>query len=170
MIYVDELRDHICGYSLDIKYNKNDNHGISLVFQKRKNAEMVKRIIEADNAGKDAEAECGYWYKINKFPRHHFCSKCGKGNRTKSDFCPNCGDKKDASKIRTQTMWLIHYSDDDFQHHYCPSCGEDAIFEYIYETVWDENYDGEMVECGETCTGIHEHLTAFCPQCGTKLK
>ena len=37
----------------------------------------------------------GHWYKIDGFPRHHFCSKCHKGNRTKSNFCPNCGAKNE---------------------------------------------------------------------------
>lgn len=35
----------------------------------------------------------GWWYKIDGFPRHHFCSQCQKGNRSKSNFCPNCGTK-----------------------------------------------------------------------------
>ena len=42
------------------------------------------------NAGYRKQSE-GEWYKIDGFPRHHFCNQCGKGNRTKANFCPNCG-------------------------------------------------------------------------------
>ena len=44
------------------------------------------------NAGYRKQSE-GEWKKIDGFPKHRFCSRCGKGNRTQPNFCPHCGAK-----------------------------------------------------------------------------
>ena len=130
MIYVSDVRDDICGYAIDIKHNKDDERAITLYFQSRKNAELIKYAIEIDDAG---------------------------------------GVVAGIDSVK-EGEWLIRYGDDGFEHHYCSLCDNNASFEYNYEPIWDENYDGEIVECGDMCTGIHEDITPFCPMCGTKMK
>ena len=66
-------------------------------------------------------------------------------------------------------FWEEYYCPEEFQElHRCSKCKERAICEYQRETMYDENYDGEIVECG-TLTEIYEHLTPFCPHCGAKM-
>lgn len=66
--------------------------------------------------------------------------------------------------------WELFLCDEDaYEHHRCSVCKNLAWFEYENETMWDENIDGEMVECGDATCGITEHLTLFCPYCGAKM-
>lgn len=66
--------------------------------------------------------------------------------------------------------WELFLCDEDaYEHHRCSVCKNLAWFEYENETMWDENIDGEMVECGDVSCGITEHLTPFCPMCGAKM-
>ena len=66
--------------------------------------------------------------------------------------------------------WEMNLCDeDDYEHHRCSICKSLALFAYENETIWDENSDGDMVECGEFTSGINEYLTPYCPNCGAKM-
>ena len=65
--------------------------------------------------------------------------------------------------------WQIHISEDGWEHHFCPICGEDAICECVYQPNYDEDLDGEWRYCGDIEVGISEHITSFCPNCGTRM-
>lgn len=59
--------------------------------------------------------------------------------------------------------------EDAYEHHRCSICKDYARFSYFDETVFDENSDGEMEECGTVIVDIIEELTPFCPLCGAKM-
>lgn len=66
--------------------------------------------------------------------------------------------------------WELFLCDEDaFEHHRCSVCKNLATFLYDNEMMWDENTDGEMVECGVFTDGITETLTPYCPCCGAKM-
>jgi hypothetical protein len=58
----------------------------------------------------------------------------------------------------------------EFVHHMCSECKADAIFQYIIEDDLDEGMDGEWYSRGKITTGIEEHLTNCCPNCGVKME
>ena len=60
-------------------------------------------------------------------------------------------------------------SDDGYDHHHCLVCGEEAIFNYITEPLYDENYDGDMEYICDIDVDINEYLTPYCPYCGSKM-
>lgn len=66
--------------------------------------------------------------------------------------------------------WEEYLSDkDDYNHHRCSVCKEDAFFEYKYEPQYDEGYDGEWhYVCDDICD-MHEYLSPYCPNCGVKI-
>lgn len=57
----------------------------------------------------------------------------------------------------------------DVEYHRCSVCKSEAIFECIYQPIYDENYDGEMEYIAEEFAGINEFLTDYCPHCGAKM-
>ena len=66
--------------------------------------------------------------------------------------------------------WEMYLCDEDaLEHHQCSVCENFALFSYENETIWDENSDGDIVECGEFTSGINEYLTPYCPICGAKM-
>lgn len=66
--------------------------------------------------------------------------------------------------------WELYYDNKDgFDHHCCSECRREAIFEFIKEPDYDEDYDGNMQYLGEIIVGIYEYLTPYCPYCGNKL-
>lgn len=68
-------------------------------------------------------------------------------------------------------QWELYDDNEDgYSHHRCSNCKEDAIFTYESEDMYDEGYDGEWHYIGDICVGIDEHLTKFCPHCGTKME
>lgn len=71
--------------------------------------------------------------------------------------------------MNKESNWQAYASDDGFVHHRCPSCKSDAIFTYIAEELWDEDFDGNWKSCGNHITDIDECLTPYCPFCGIKL-
>lgn len=69
--------------------------------------------------------------------------------------------------------WIKDLEDkakDDYIHHKCSNCGELAFYESIYEDDYDEGIDGEWVNLGQIMTGITEHITKYCPNCGEKME
>ena len=75
-----------------------------------------------------------------------------------------------AGFIKMRAKWLIRDSEDGYEHHYCAACSKKALFEYVYEDMWDENVDGEMENCGPIEVDINEHITPFCPHCGAEME
>ena len=59
---------------------------------------------------------------------------------------------------------------DDYEHHYCSVCNAVALFSYQTEPMYDEDYDGDMKFVCEIDVGILEDLTAYCPNCGAKMR
>ena len=84
-----------------------------------------------------------------------------------ADYLLNAGYHK-----QNEGKWEL--CDDDFSNdmefHRCSVCKAEAIFECIYQPMYDENYDGEMEYIAEEFAGIREYLTEYCPSCGAKLK
>lgn len=77
---------------------------------------------------------------------------------------------KEAVPARTG-RWIERLDGDgEFVHHMCSECKADAIFQYIIEDDWDEGMDGEWYSMGKITTGIEEHLTNCCPNCGAKME
>lgn len=67
--------------------------------------------------------------------------------------------------------WEEYLSDeDDYKHHRCSVCKEDAFFEYEYEPEYDEGYDGEWHYVSDEIRDMHEYLSPYCPNCGVKMK
>ena len=60
--------------------------------------------------------------------------------------------------------------DGEFVHHMCSECKADAIFQYNIEDDYDEGMDGAWYCIGKITTGIEEHLTNCCPNCGVKME
>lgn len=66
--------------------------------------------------------------------------------------------------------WEMYLCDEDAcEHHRCSVCENFALFSYENEPIWDENSDGDIVECGVFTSGINEYLTPYCPICGAKM-
>ena len=75
----------------------------------------------------------------------------------------------EAVPVRTG-RWIERLDGDgEFVHHMCSECKADAIFQYIIEDDLDEGMDGEWYCIGKITTGIEEHLTNCCPNCGAKM-
>lgn len=64
---------------------------------------------------------------------------------------------------------LYDEHEDEYEHHRCSICKEDAIFTYEMESMYDEDFDGEWRYVTDICAGIDEYLTEFCPHCGAKM-
>lgn len=76
----------------------------------------------------------------------------------------------EAVPVRTG-RWIERLDGDgEFVHHMCSECKADAIFQYIIEDDLDEGMDGEWYCIGKITTGIEEHLTNCCPNCGAKME
>ena len=86
----------------------------------------------------------------------------------------DCGWTDCALKVRNMERrgrWIERLDGDgEFVHHMCSECKADAIFQYIIEDDWDEGMDGEWYSMGKITTGIEEHLTNCCPNCGAKME
>lgn len=58
---------------------------------------------------------------------------------------------------------------DEWVHHKCSSCNTLALFNYLYAEDFDESIDGEWYSLGLKETGMSEHITQYCPNCGEKM-
>lgn len=65
--------------------------------------------------------------------------------------------------------WEEHYEEDGFVHHRCSKCRKNAFYEYKTIPLYEEDNDGEIVDCGVMKLDIIEQLTSFCPHCGAKM-
>ena len=99
MSWVSNIRENYDGYCLDIKHSEESSEVISLFFNSRRNAETVKRVLEADEKEQTAdfeEARHGEYTISDEFTEQYGylykCSCCGvlgwRGN-----FCSECGAK-----------------------------------------------------------------------------
>ena len=79
-------------------------------------------------------------------------------------------EKNNKESDKEYGKWIMRDSEyDNYEHHYCSMCNIEAIFEYISEPIYEEDCDGEIHYVADINTGINEHLTDFCPHCGTKM-
>ena len=75
----------------------------------------------------------------------------------------------DVTEVR-HGEWVKHDElKDDFYHHCCSICKEDAPCHYVETEDYDEGMDGELYFIGMRITDIVEHLTNYCPNCGAKM-
>lgn len=65
--------------------------------------------------------------------------------------------------------WEEHCEEDGFVHHRCSKCRKNAFYEYKTIPLYEEDNDGEIVDCGVMKLDIIEQLTSFCPHCGAKM-
>lgn len=65
--------------------------------------------------------------------------------------------------------WEEHCEEDGFVHHRCSKCRKNAFYEYKTIPLYEEDNDGEIVDCGVMKLDIIEKLTSFCPHCGAKM-
>lgn len=104
--------------------------------------------------------------------RDHYCKYiCGcNGDKCEKTKCPIfTAPTADVAPVVHGEWERILCDEDAYEHHRCSICKEYAIFRYLDETVFDENSDGEMEECGTATVDIIEELTPFCPHCGAKM-
>lgn len=111
MSWVSEIKD-ICGdYYIDVKHYEEQKEAITLFFNSRRNAEIVKRCIEVDDSVPNVatavdfvEVKHGEWIKRtfivfdNEIKEGYHCSVCNTTWDTNTNFCPNCGAKMDGGK------------------------------------------------------------------------
>lgn len=105
-----EIRDFMGDYALDIPMGEGCVH--TIYFNSRRNAEMVKRIMEVDDSVPNAATVCdvvevvhGEWKPCYEDWRKQIegdeCSACGFRHYGTSirhyHYCPNCGAKMDAT-------------------------------------------------------------------------
>lgn len=58
---------------------------------------------------------------------------------------------------------------DEWMHHKCSSCDSLALFSYEYSEDFDEGMDGEWFSLGYIESGMCEHITPYCPNCGAEM-
>lgn len=96
------------------------------------------------------------------------CQFLAKHRNTIVEGCSAYKNAADVTEV-VHSNWQVHVSEDGYEHHFCPECGEDAIFDYVNEPMYDKCLDGEMEYCGDVEVGISEHITPYCPNCGARM-
>lgn len=153
-----KIRD-ICGYyALGIpNYNGSNFTTELLLFNSKKNAENVKRIIEIDRNKSDEAAVCdteeikyGKWIATGNTlgDVEYHCSECDNYVFLLYNYCPYC-DIKWIERVIKMAEWIKDYEED----YYCSECGH-----YLepYELLPHLIIPNECSDCGAKMDGKEE--------------
>jgi len=111
-----KVREVCDGYAIDIKTSEESAEVISLFFNSQRNAETVKRVLEADEKEQTvdvAEVVHAYWEETTHITESkrgrtihsklYNCSNCGAPNgRKKSSYCHWCGARMDGERRKNE--------------------------------------------------------------------